>query len=73
MLCATKFARIGTPPSASPAFPAIIPNSDTPMNTISRLEEEEGSMRPCSKHNSFEGGRKDGGNHVEEKEGDRLD
>ena len=35
-----KFARTGTrPPPAGPA--AIIPHSDTPMNTISRLEEED--------------------------------
>ena len=30
-----KFARSGTHPAA------IIPHSDTPMNTISRLEEED--------------------------------
>ena len=62
------------------AFPAIIPNSDTPMNTISRLEgEAEGraaehrGLLAVNTTISMEG-ESIKGNHFEEREeGARLD
>ena len=61
------------------AFPAIIPNSDTPMNTISRLEgeaegkaAEHGALLAVNTTISMEG-ESIKGNHFEEREGDRLE
>ena len=60
------------------AFPAIIPNSDTPMNTISRLEgeaegkaAEHGALLAVNTTISMEG-ESIKGNHFEEREGTDL-